>query len=86
MNDFSLQATYGYVSEGTYQEPSVDYSVILPLMAGQQVWVAPFGISGMQGVETSGMDSWFSGHLLYALQFTDLRFLLIGNNLYCILE
>ena len=65
-NPLHKQAAYGRGQEGTYDDPTLDYSVILPLSAGQQVWQSPSGIVGMQGVHTNGMVSWFSGHLIYA--------------------
>ena len=45
----------------------MDFTFQMSLRAGQQVWIAPNGISGLEGVDGNEITSWFSGHLIYAL-------------------
>ena len=48
--------------------PDSNTVVVLPLTAGQQVWVKPGDLDSMYGASASeGMYSWFSAHLEHAI-------------------
>ena len=63
-----FQITYTWaLGDSTQDERLLESVIVLSLTAGQQVWVVPSGISTMYGSYSSGMRSWFSGHLIHAL-------------------
>ena len=48
-------------------KPSADMVVVLPLTAGQEVWVIPGNVDEMYGAQSDGtILSWFSAHLVHA--------------------
>ena len=53
--------------EETFQDPTAEFTIELSLTAEQQVWIAPNGMSGLEGLYGGETASWFSGHLIYAL-------------------
>ena len=64
---FGVQIFRGNSQEGTYDDPFLHLSGLLSLTSGQQVWVSSGGIVGMQGAGGTYYESWFAGHLIYAL-------------------
>ena len=65
-NTFQITYTVAY-GDTTYDERLLESVLVLSLTAGRQVWVRPSGITTMHGSYSSGMYSWFSGHLVHAL-------------------
>ena len=62
-----LQIFHGVSLEGTYDEPNLQFTTLLSLTAGQQVWLSPANLQGMRGFDGSDYESWFAGHLVHAL-------------------
>ena len=62
------QVTYTYDSDTDTTTDIINMVVILELQAGQEVYLEPTSMNSIYGViDGTGMYSWFSGHLVYAL-------------------
>ena len=59
---------YSYTRHTTNQTSefiSMSSTILLPLSLGQQTWVSVRGLDAIWGMNSAGMFSWFSGHLLF---------------------
>ena len=63
-----IQVTATYENNPEQLRETINMVVVLQLEEGQQVWLRPDSMDSVNGANSiSGMYSWFSGHLVYAL-------------------
>ena len=62
-----IQVARTYEKNPVYPNEGINVAIILQLQAGQEVWVRRGAITSIYGADTTGMFSWFCGHLIHAL-------------------
>ena len=62
-----IQVARTYENNPEYPYEGINMDVILQLQAGQEVWIKRGSLTSIYGADSSGMFSWFCGHLIHAL-------------------